>query len=228
MKRMKQLDKIEITKSKKREILQHVMKPKHSNKMKYGVAFAMVVVLLVTSLSLFSKSPTSLVVSSIAMEVNPTIILNLDSNNKVIEVVDQSGDAMELLQEVNVIGEDVQEAMSQILDSQIYQAKYANNYLEVSIYSENQNLSSSLNQLVDVVLQENLDGRNCHSQQVDKETWEGARKRNMGVGKYAKISNILESSDEYTFEQLEHCSMKELNEIQSKCQKGHGYRKGCN
>ncbi|MEG3058223.1 anti-sigma-I factor RsgI family protein [Anaerorhabdus sp.] len=230
MKRMKQLDQIQVSDMKKEEIFRKVIKPKHSNNVRYGFAFAMILVLVVTSLSFFSQSPSSIVVSSIAMEVNPSIVLNLDKNNRVVEVVDVNGDATDLLSEIHVIGLDIQEAMDMIIDSPVYQANYINNYLEVSVYSENLAISNSLDQLVNGVLQKNFNGKNCHSQQVDKETWENARKRNMGVGKYQAITNIIETTDEYTFDELEHCSMNELNEIQGHCQKGNGngYRKGCN
>lgn len=224
---MKQLDNIHVDDYYKNKVLTKV---KNKNRFQWTmqkslISFATVMLVVFLSFQTFQERtlPVNAIVSSVAMDINPSIILNLDSENIVREVVAMNEDAQSILSGIEILDVGLEEAMNKIIDSPQYQSYLENDFLEVSIYSENPELVISIDEQVNVVLNNKVKNGNCRSQYVDKEIWNQAKNKQMSVGKYKLIQDIEElenSKNLYEDINLEKCSMKELRNIYNECTNG--------
>lgn len=232
MKKMKQLDHIEVSEEKKQQIFEQVLTKKSMKYFKPSLIITLVSVLILAvlvSFPSFRNAPiiqNNLIISAVAMESDASIILNLNDNDQVVSI-ETTGEEVKFIQnKTDLVGLNVQDAMAIILELEDYQKILNNENLEIIIYSDSDSKELNLGTQVNEVLTKHMRNESCNMQYVDKETFDKARQRNMGVGKYTRIENILKSDDTYTFDELEKCSMNELTEIQGKF-KWNGHMKGC-
>ena len=228
-KKMKQLDKIHVNEEYKSEVYSKVKNKKGSmwTMKKSLLSFATVILVILIAFRGFQAStiPVKAIVSSVAMDINPSIILNLDSDNIVIEVVTSDSDAQSIINDIDIINSDFIDVMNEIMDSPQMQLYLEEEFLEVSIYSEYPDLAKTIDEQVDVILNNKVKNGNCHSEFVDREVWEQAQKMNMSVGKYKLIQDIqkLDKLENYYGEiNLNNYTMKELRNMYNQCMNGDG------
>lgn len=223
MKKMKQLHQIEVSREKKQQIFQRVLtkKSKKYTKPSFIITIATLLIFaLLISFPSFRNAPViqeNLVISAVAMETESSIILNLNDKNKVVSI-ETTGEEIKFIEnQTNLISLDVQDAISKILDLEDYQRYIENEHLDISIYSTSETRELDLGLQINEVLTMHMRNESCTMHYVDKETFDKARQRNMGVGKYTRIETILDNDATYTFDELQQCSKNELNEIQEHC-----------
>lgn len=230
---MRQLDKIQVSEERKQKLYEQVITKKaRETKPLLVLKVAMSLMLIVVMGGIFFlQSPqkdNGLILSAVAMETEESLILNLNSENKVVSVEVVSDSESSLNQVVNVDGMHVQQAILAILDLPAYQDSMQGSILEVSVYSDDQNIEKELTSQINDVVYSRMQKEDCHIQQVNKAAFEQAKQHHMGVNKYMKIQSIVEVDDTYTLEELKQCSQDELNRIEKECGKnGNGHRRGC-
>ncbi|WP_442879666.1 anti-sigma-I factor RsgI family protein, partial [Anaerorhabdus sp.] len=201
---MKQLDHIEVSEEKKQQIFEQVLTKKSMKYFKPSLIITLVSVLILAvlvSFPSFRNAPiiqNNLIISAVAMESDASIILNLNDNDQVVSI-ETTGEEVKFIQnKTDLVGLNVQDAMAIILELEDYQKILNNENLEIIIYSDSDSKELNLGTQVNEVLTKHMRNESCNMQYVDKETFDKARQRNMGVGKYTRIENILKSDDTYT------------------------------
>ena len=81
-------------------------------------------------------------VAYVSLDINPSIELRLDKDNVVIETIAYNKDAKKILNKVNLNGEKLQSAILTLLNDKKYENYLQNGLLEVSVYADNQKIST--------------------------------------------------------------------------------------
>lgn len=159
------------------------------------------------------------VMSTVSLDVNPSIEITVNRKDRVIDVDALNEDGKKILSGMDLDGNDVDVAVNAIIGSMLrqgYLSADANSIL-VSVDSKDTNTANQLEQLlmekVDTLLDsKEFDGATIF-QKVDRndELNALAKKHNISVGKAKLIQRIIAQNTRYTFEDLVGLTINELN-----------------
>ena len=170
----------------------------------------------------FSKEPEKLKKeASLYLDVNPSIEIQLDGNNNVIECVAGNDDGIKILENIKLDGVEINTALYAIVGS-MYTNGYLNsetNSILVSLESENTNntiLLDEISKQIDNVFKEN-ENMDCSiiAQKVesDNELIEKANQHQVSIGKMKLVEKIVEKSKLYTEENIEELVKMSIHEL---------------
>ena len=158
--------------------------------------------------------------ASIYLDVNPSIEIEIDENQKVIKCIPTNEDANKILENISLTGVDINTALFAIVGSM-----YTNGYLNsetnsilvtVDSKSEESDLLNQITHQIENVFKENED-MNCSiiAQKVDSTTEliDKAKQYNISIGKMYLIEKIISLNDLYTSENLEELSKMSIHEL---------------
>jgi uncharacterized membrane protein YkoI len=157
--------------------------------------------------------------STIAIDVNPSVVLELDEDDKVIEVILNNEDAQIIVGDMDLIGVDYNVAINALIGSMVqngYISELTNSVL-LSISSDDQahedELMAFLSQKVEEVLTaNNIDGSVITQElNIDVEEEELAELLGISEAKAELILDIIEVDPRMTVEELAALSINELN-----------------
>lgn len=159
--------------------------------------------------------------ASIYLDVNPSIEIQVDEDDNVIECIAGNSDGEKILENIILDGVDVDTALYAIVGS-MYTNGYLNtttNSILVSVDSENDNdedLLSNISQQIDNVFKQNEE-MNCSiiAQKIDynADLHNNAKQYNISVGKMQLIDKIILKSDLYTDENIRELSEMSIHEL---------------
>lgn len=195
------------------------MEKKKKNHLRSFAAVAAVFVLLIAGFVLVrSLNGGSTLAAVVSFDVNPSIELNVDKNDKVLSAAGINDDGREVLDGMDLKGTDLDVAVNAIIGSMLqhgYLDDMANSILlsvsGVDGYDAD-NLQTKLTESVNKLL------KDCSvlSQNVsdaDGELVEKANKYGITVGKARLIEGIVSSNSRHNFEELVGLTINELNLI---------------
>ncbi len=210
---LRALDKVVVSDEKKRQLLNSVLTKKEKKKV---FSMKMVAPLVLASLLLMmfpmNKQMDNTIVSHVALDLNPSIVLDLNAEDKVVGIVAVNDDAKDIVNNVTVNGLPVEEAMEVIFTNEIYKKYLNDGFLSVSVYSEQEDKSMRLKDKLEKSLKNRFSDE-CQIQHVDEKTWNSAKEMNVGVGKYVAIQEILVNNTTYSMDELKDMSMRDLKNI---------------
>lgn len=229
---LQELDDIHASQETKDKTLNYIYHQKHSKYLQRGILLIpLLTCIILLFISLSSRSPIILEpVAYVSLDVNPSLELRLDKSNVVIEAIAYNKDAQNILDKVDLNGEKLQAAVIALLSDKKYEGYLQNGLLEVSIFSDNQNLSTMIESTLNSIFEEHLSSDQYHCSQVDQETHHKASSHHMTAGKYQIIETIMSYTSEYSFEELNSYGIKKLytilyefnqTEVPNGCQPGH-------
>ena len=152
------------------------------------------------------------IVTTITIDINPSIEINLNKDNKIISVVGLNEDSEAVLKDKNFKGNDLETAMDTLVDSlqELGYLKEDNNMILINVYSTEEvelNVEDAVNKVLssneikcEVVLQ-NIE--------VTEELMELAEKYNMTPSKAYYISEQIKDKD-LKFEDFEETSIGDI------------------
>ncbi|MFI3141059.1 MAG: PepSY domain-containing protein [Clostridia bacterium] len=200
-----------------------VIKNKNRNKF-IALAACFCVLIALGAGFMFAGGGESSSVSKVSLDVNPSIEFDVSDSGKIEEISAKNDDGVEIIDDVNLVGADVQEAVSYIVSALIsdgYLTAQANSIL-ISVDNDDEdvseNLKAEIQSAVDAALSENgFDGAVLSlSVEGTNENELLASQYGISLAKVVLIQEILEINQSntkytYTFESLAALSINELN-----------------
>ncbi len=154
--------------------------------------------------------------STVLLDVNPSIEIDLDDKENVVEIEAKNDDGKTIIDDINVKGKDLDTALDAILDEMVAQG-YINdtaNSVLVSIDGDdevkNAELKSQIAEKVNQVLTQNNISGAVVTQSIDDDVAELVTKYNISEGKAQLVENLLEANDMYKEEDLVNLTVDQL------------------
>lgn len=167
------------------------------------------------------KNVTPTKEASIYLDVNPSIEIQIDENDNVINCIAGNADGSKILENITLEGVEVDTALYAIVGS-MYTNGYLNtntNSILVSVDSNNENddiLLNNISQQIDNVFKQNEE-MNCSiiAQKINynADLHDNAKQYNISVGKMQLIDKIILKSDLYTDENIRELSKMSIHEL---------------
>lgn len=176
-----------------------------------GLACAAVCVMI--AITIFRPLQTE-AYSYITLDINPSLELILDQKDGVMQVKAYNKEAQETLSFVDMVGLHYQEALAELMNTEVYQQYFKQeSLLQISIYSKDEKRSLEIEQnLCDYLNDTKMKDRySCHC--IDETTHQEASSHHMSGGKYEMIKKIMNLDSAYSIEELEGLSMAQLRDI---------------
>ncbi len=212
--RLEELDNMKASQEIKDKTLKYIMS-KQKKKNYIPLSIVLIMSCLIIGFLTFQNQPMidPSPIAYISLDINPSLEIELDSDYKVIKVNTYNEDAKSIVQESEIQGLDVQEAIQVLLKNQEYTTYLEEGILEVGIYSPDKTISSKLENMVNQYIGKQLSREQYHCSQVNQETYKNAGSHHMSSGKYRIIEDILSYTQDYTIANLNDLSIRELYEI---------------
>ena len=191
-------------------------------KKKIIIPIGIVALFLVIGFIIFDNNK---IVSTITLDINPSIEINLTRNEKVKSVVALNEDAKEIVNG-NLKGKSIDDTLKQITDNLIEKGYVAEeNFLEIILYSEgdisNKELETKLKETLE---KKKIDSNITTIKKVSKEDEELAKKYDVSPAKISYIKSIIKDNENINIEDLSNKSVSELKETKETgkyCDKGY-------
>ena len=183
-----------------------------------GIAAALVLLVAGGGLGLHLYQ-TQAVVSTVMLDVNPSLELQVNHKDKVLSVSAGNDEGVEVLGDMDLVGTDVQVAVNALVGAMLrkgYISEAANSIL-ISVDSEDAAKASELKVVlakeVDVVLKDTPSGGAVLSQtmRMDETIRAMMAEYNISAGKAKLIQRIVKSNTAYTEADLAALNINELN-----------------
>ena len=205
------------------------MKPTVKRKQNYLrlAAIAACLCLCITAGALFgigTYRTENTVDSTVSLDVNPSIELQINKKERVLDVVALNNDGKTIIGDMELVGCKLDVAVSALIGSMLkngYLSELANSIL-VSVDNKNEQRGAALREKltaeIDKLLKTDSFSGAVLSQMVTKseELKTIADKYGISVGKAQLINEIISKNPTYTFEELSSLSINELNLIMRK------------
>lgn len=154
---------------------------------------------------------TNRVTKKIYIEINPSIEININKNNKIIKVIPLNEDAKEIISS-NIKGKDLDAALSIIADNIINKGYVKDREVPLLLYSENYNTDELIHKLVLI-----FDDREVHAtitavSNVTKEDIELSKKHGISIVRAAYIGEITKNNQNIDASTLINKSVNELRQ----------------
>lgn len=175
----------------------------------------------IAGLFTYQKMELSKIASTVLLDVNPSIELNVNKNDKIISVNPLNEDAKIIIDNMNLKNSDLNIAINALIGSMLkkgYLTELQNSVL-ISISSKNNTKSTELqtiltNEINGILKSSNIDGSILTQLiNVDDSEKSMAKKYNISIGKVKLINKIIHNDSTLLFEDLANMLINELNLI---------------
>lgn len=196
------------------------MEKKRSSPLRGFAAVAAVLVLIIAGVFAVKKlgAPSDTLAAVVSLDVNPSIELNVDKDEKIISAKGLNDDGRRVLGDMELEGSSLEVAVNAVIGSMLkngYLDDMANSIL-VSVSGVNGYDADKLRSTLADDVNRQLENCSVLSQDVsnaDSDTVKLADKYGITVGKAALIRQIVAADSRHSFEELAPLSINELNLI---------------
>ncbi len=159
------------------------------------------------------------VVSTVSIDVNPAIEIDLNKDNKVVEVKSVNSDAASIIDDMNFEGSDLNVAVSSLMGA-MYTDGYLNdqaNSILISVESDDTTVSDTIESTVTGQVQEFFEGTTFAGSIISQNVTASESVENLAntfgitTGKAQLIEKLIASNPAYTAEQLAALGINDLN-----------------
>ena len=182
-------------------------------KKKVIIPIIVVVLVLIVGCIGFILFNNNKIVSTITLDINPSIEINLNKDNKVMSIIALNDDAKDIISD-DLKGKTLNDALNNITDNLIEKG-YANEdeLLEVILYTDGNVSNKQIEEKLSKTLKEkNIDSDIIIVEKVTKEEKELAKKYNISPAKVSYIKSITKENENVSLEELANKSVTELKE----------------
>ncbi len=180
---------------------------------------AIFMITFTTAISINMVKQYNTVDSLICFDINPSIVLEVNKNEKVLSAQSKNKDAEKVLEGLNLKGENLSKAVDIVINAVIKHGYIDEKSNSVLVSIDNQDskkgeeLQKKLSERVSKTLQKDGVEGAVLSQSLDKtsETKKLADEYGISEGKTQLINEILKIKEDYAFEDLANLSINELN-----------------
>ncbi|WP_231385251.1 hypothetical protein [Candidatus Stoquefichus massiliensis] len=207
---LQELNNIHASQTTKEKTLHFVLKHKHHHKNLYLIP--VIACLLILLFIPFRPKP-SVPVAYVSLDINPSLELRLDQDNIVLEAKAYNKDAKKILKTIQLQGQKLETAIINLLNDKQYKSYLQDGLLEISVFADNQNLSTNIETTLNDLLKKNLEDNQYHCRQVTQETHHNASSHHMTAGKYQIIETIMSYTSQYSLNELKEMTILQLYTI---------------
>ena len=152
------------------------------------------------------------IVSTITLDINPSIEINLNRNDKVKSIVALNDDAKDILND-NYKGKSLDDTFDLLITNLIDKGFIEDNYVDVIVYSNGKLSSEDIGEKVEFIFgKQDIHAEVIVIDSITKEDEELAKKYNISPAKVAYIKSILEKNENINIEDLANKSVSEVKE----------------
>lgn len=192
------------------------------------VALSLIIIVTLSFILSFQSSNPLTAYAEVYIDINPSIGLKVNENDKVIDVNYYNDEAKELINKDNLIGNLIDVAVNDIVDAACekkYIEKDKDNFVSVASFCNEEKYNEELKNKLDVKLVSNMEQKRIkcdfNYKKVTNIQKEVANRKNLSPGKYAQVQEILKNGSEYTEEELCNMPMKIIAKIRNKSNTKH-------
>lgn len=150
------------------------------------------------------------VVSSVTLDINPSLRLDLDENEKVINVIPLNSDANDVIPR-DFKNKDLKEVIGDIAGNLI-QKGYASDELVILLSTEGEIKEEDVKNILDNSLNEKQVSHNVLIIKVSESSKEIAEKYNITLSKATYLENVIKAYPDLKVEDIKDKSIKEIDE----------------
>lgn len=215
---LKDLEHLKLDEALKQKTLEAIYRPSSQKKNYFfPILVSVCAVLLIIALQIpKSEQPNKevLVVSSyVSIDVNPSMTLELDKDNKVIKAKAFNDEAKALLKKIDMRELPIEEALNLLMTNSDFQNYLDQGFLQVSIYSEDKTKETSLETMLKQQLSSYLQDDDYSCVCASQKHYQEAKQHHMSFGKYQMIEKIIDLDPSYKLEDLKKENMRALKTI---------------
>ncbi len=182
----------------------------HKRHMFLKPAYAVFACVFIFILSLGGKiyfTPTSV----ISIDINPSIELSINRFNHVIDVEGYNEDGIEFASSLDVKFQKYENAIDDILNSETVTSCLSNDgILSIAVVEMDKNQSSDIYSYISSCTAGN---KNMHCYEINQKEAENAHSLGLSYGKYMAYEDILKYTDEFTPEEINSMTMREIRDL---------------
>lgn len=196
------------------------MKKKSYRRFKPLIAIAAALTLLIgTASGIHVYRNQHAIVSTVLLDVNPSIAIKINRDERVIDVVPRNEDGRIIIGDMDFTGSHIDVAVNALIGSMLtkgYLSELANSIL-ISVDGENAKNNAALQAKLTESVQNLLQTGNFNGAvlsqtiEADKNLQQLAENNHISVGKAQLIQNLLDANPLHTFEELSSLTINELN-----------------
>ena len=215
---LKDLEHLKLDEALKQKTLEAIYRPSSQKKNYFfPILVSVCVVLLIIALQIPKGEPLNkevLVVSSyVSIDLNPSMTLELDKDNKVIKTKAFNDEAKALLKKIDMCELPIEEALNLLMTNSDFQNYLDQGFLQVSIYSEDKTKETSLETMLKQQLSSYLQDDDYSCVCASQKHYQEAKHHHMSFGKYQMIEMIIDLDSDYKLEDLKKENMRTLKTI---------------
>ena len=190
-----------------------VQKPHLKNKKHYIGTLAACLALCIISISFFQSMPSA----AVYLDVNPSVELKVNYRNRVTTAIPHNSDAVEILEEMDLKGTDLDVALYAILGSMVHHGYLTDSTdtILISVHSANTNRANELELEVTDLVSKNLEqmihSGEVLSQQINQDDIDQAGSNQSGTpGKATFVGNLEDKYPQLEKENLNELTVDEI------------------
>ena len=152
-------------------------------------------------------TPTSV----ISIDINPSIELSINRFNHVIDVEGYNEDGIEFASSLDVKFEKYENAIDDILNSETVTSCLSNDgLLSIAVVEMDESQSSDIYSYISSCTAGN---KNMHCYEINEKDAENAHLLGLSCGKYMAYETLLKYTDEFTPEEINSMTMREIRDL---------------
>ena len=166
------------------------------------------ILLLITGYLLWNNR----VISTIILEINPSLEIRLNKNNKVVRVVPLNDDAKEIVKG-NSIGKDLEHTLDIIIGNMIEKGYVKDGNISILLYSEG-NVDNDMigNYIYEKSNEKEFHASIIHISNISEEDKALAKKYNISIARASYVNEMIKDNPNLDIEVLKDKSVNELRE----------------
>lgn len=204
----------------KKDTLDKIMLNEKSKKLSFVFKLApvMLAAVLIISASIYFTP-----VIYISIDINPSILLEINSFDRVIKVSAENEDAEDIVNSINVNNLTYSKAIEDIQNSEFF-ATYSDSYTEITVISNSEKKSE---EIICNINNCEFIGENVYCYQAGTEIISQAAESGISVGKYRAYLEIQEVNSDIVIEDIVGLSMSAIRDlIRADDEEGNGSGQG--
>ena len=180
-----------------------------------GLALAFTLILASVVFYNFTQRSNSIVASTISLDVNPSIEIQINKNEKVLDVIANNDDAIKVIGDMDFKGSDIKVTVNALIGSLVrngYINELANSIL-ISVDNPNNDEALALEEKLMSEINALLENSSILYQRLseDNDVKELADKYGITIGKASLVKEIVDAGAIYTYDDLAKLTINELN-----------------
>ncbi|MGI6607381.1 MAG: PepSY domain-containing protein [Erysipelotrichaceae bacterium] len=155
----------------------------------------------------------NVVAATISLDINPSIEISLDENDKVVEIVGKNSEGKEVIEGLNVIGCEVNTALTSLINALVKHGYLNDSANSILVTVNNEDMTTDIMEMLQEALsEEDFAGSVvCQNLRNDPKLVELANKYNISIGRAQLITELIELDDTYQIEELVKLNVNQLN-----------------